>query len=119
LSSSIHHYLLHLRGSRTLQKRCAPRRPPQAAPLLPELLRRALELVRECSCTGRSGCPACVQHTACSEYNAGAGLARGRVAEEGVNGLRSGGWCRELCSTWGFTPGVRSMGYRQTCTLDS
>lgn len=48
-------------------------RPPaalQAAPLFPELLRAALSLVRECGCSGRSGCPACVQHTECSEYNA-------------------------------------------------
>ena len=48
-----------------------PRR-PQAAPLFPQLVRRALQLVRECDCSGRSGCPACVQHTDCTEYNAGA-----------------------------------------------
>ena len=44
--------------------------PSQAAPLFPLLLRRALALVRECGCTGRTGCPACVQHTECGEYNA-------------------------------------------------
>ena len=43
---------------------------PQAAPLFPQLLRRALELVRECGCSSATGCPACVQHTECGEYNA-------------------------------------------------
>lgn len=47
-----------------------PHPEPQAAPLFPQLLRRALQLVRECGCAGRSGCPACVQHTECGEYNA-------------------------------------------------
>lgn len=54
-----------------------PRRAPapplharQAAPLFPQLLRAALDLVRECACPGRTGCPACVQHTECGEYNA-------------------------------------------------
>lgn len=42
----------------------------QAAPLFPQLLRRALRLVRECGCAGCAGCPACVQHADCSEYNA-------------------------------------------------
>lgn len=42
----------------------------QAAPLFPELVRRALELVRGCGCSGPSGCPACVQQTECGEYNA-------------------------------------------------
>jgi ATP-dependent helicase YprA (DUF1998 family) len=41
----------------------------QAAPLFPQLLRRALALVHECPCSGRAGCPACVQHTECGEYN--------------------------------------------------
>ncbi|KAL4447650.1 hypothetical protein ABPG75_004869 [Micractinium tetrahymenae] len=41
-----------------------------AAPLFPQLLRRALRLVRDCDCSGRAGCPACVQHADCSEYNA-------------------------------------------------
>lgn len=26
--------------------------------------------MRECGCSGRTGCPACVQHTECGEYNA-------------------------------------------------
>lgn len=42
----------------------------QAAPLFPQLLRAALDLVRECACSGRAGCPACTQHTECGEYNA-------------------------------------------------
>ena len=46
-----------------------PAAAPQAVPLFPQLLRRALALVRECACSGRAGCPACVQHTECSEYN--------------------------------------------------
>lgn len=63
----------------TLRLTCwVPTRPPlsprplphQAAPLFPQLLRRALALVCECGCTGRTGCPACVQHTECGEYNA-------------------------------------------------
>lgn len=42
---------------------------PQAAPLFPQLLRRALQLVRECGCARRAGCPACTNHTDCGEYN--------------------------------------------------
>lgn len=43
---------------------------PQARPLFPQLLRKALELVRGCDCRSLSGCPACVQHLGCTEYNA-------------------------------------------------
>ena len=31
---------------------------------------RALELVERCGCAGTHGCPGCVQHLDCSEYNA-------------------------------------------------
>ena len=34
------------------------------------VLQRALELVDQCDCTSDRGCPACVQHTNCDEYNA-------------------------------------------------
>jgi len=42
----------------------------QATPLFPELLQRALALVRECPCNYQRGCPACVQHLNCKNYNA-------------------------------------------------
>lgn len=75
-----------------------PRLGPQAAPLFPQLLRRALRLVRECGCAGRAGCPACVQHADCSEYNAvlhkpaAAALLEALLGEqgEGVGGRGSG-----------------------------
>ena len=35
-----------------------------------ELLELALELLRGCDCSGAWGCPACVQHAGCGEYNA-------------------------------------------------
>jgi DEAD/DEAH box helicase domain-containing protein len=34
------------------------------------LMRRALDLIRSCPCTSDTGCPGCVQHTDCGEYNA-------------------------------------------------
>jgi DEAD/DEAH box helicase domain-containing protein len=42
----------------------------QATPLLPELLSRALGLVSSCPCTYPKGCPRCVQHLDCKNYNA-------------------------------------------------
>jgi DEAD/DEAH box helicase domain-containing protein len=42
----------------------------QAQPLFPQLLQRALELIRGCTCRAMSGCPACIQHLGCTEYNA-------------------------------------------------
>ncbi len=42
----------------------------QAHAAFGELLELALELVRGCGCAGDHGCPACVQHTGCGEYNA-------------------------------------------------
>jgi DEAD/DEAH box helicase domain-containing protein len=42
----------------------------QATPLLPELLQRALDLVLGCPCTYPKGCPRCVQHLDCKNYNA-------------------------------------------------
>lgn len=42
----------------------------QATPLFPELLQRALDLVEQCSCPYTKGCPGCVQHLDCKNYNA-------------------------------------------------
>lgn len=42
----------------------------QATPLLPELLQHALDLVLSCPCTYPRGCPCCVQHLDCKNYNA-------------------------------------------------
>lgn len=42
----------------------------QAAPLFHELLVRAHRLVAACPCRLEKGCPSCVQHTACKNYNA-------------------------------------------------
>jgi hypothetical protein len=41
---------------------------PQATPLFPELLQRAINLVEECPCSYQRGCPACVQHLECKNY---------------------------------------------------
>ena len=43
---------------------------PQAQPLFPQLLAKALELVMGCNCRATSGCPACIQSMSCDEYNA-------------------------------------------------
>ena len=42
----------------------------QAAPLFTTLMQRAMELIRGCGCLPDTGCPGCVQHTDCGEYNA-------------------------------------------------
>ncbi|WIA32171.1 hypothetical protein OEZ86_003020 [Tetradesmus obliquus] len=42
----------------------------QATPLFPELLQQALELVQRCACRYVKGCPCCVQHLDCKNYNA-------------------------------------------------
>lgn len=60
-------------------------RPPQA---------RALALVQQCAC--RHGCPGCVQHTDCSEYNAvlhkqGAAVVLRRVMEADARALQLAG----------------------------
>lgn len=38
--------------------------------MFPTLLRRALELVEGCDCDSVNGCPACIQSTECTQYNA-------------------------------------------------
>ncbi len=42
----------------------------QACPLFSALLQKALDLIRSCDCVVGSGCPGCIQHTGCSQYNA-------------------------------------------------
>lgn len=42
----------------------------QAASLFGALLQRAYEMVTSCTCTNPKGCPSCVQHLNCSQYNA-------------------------------------------------
>ncbi len=42
----------------------------QACPLFSALLEKALDLIRGCDCVVDSGCPGCIQHTGCSQYNA-------------------------------------------------
>lgn len=42
----------------------------QAQPIFTNLIQKALELVRACPCSDDKGCPNCVQHVACTEYNA-------------------------------------------------
>lgn len=49
---------------------------PQAAPLFTTLMERALELIKGCGCGPDTGCPGCVQHTECGEYNAVISKAR-------------------------------------------
>lgn len=34
------------------------------------LMRKAILLVEACPCTSSTGCPGCVQHTTCNQYNA-------------------------------------------------
>ena len=34
------------------------------------LMRKAIALVEACPCTSPTGCPGCVQHTTCNQYNA-------------------------------------------------
>ncbi|KAJ7568553.1 hypothetical protein O6H91_01G037400 [Diphasiastrum complanatum] len=41
----------------------------QARPLFAELLQAAVELLIACDCASSTGCPDCVQHLSCGEYN--------------------------------------------------
>lgn len=40
-----------------------------ACPMFGVLLSRAYELVKDCPCNLENGCPGCVQHAKCGEYN--------------------------------------------------
>lgn len=66
---------------------------PQARPVFTSLLQRALALVVECGCEAEGGCPGCVQHTHCGEYNAVLHKAAARLVLEAAleaEGLREG-----------------------------
>jgi DEAD/DEAH box helicase domain-containing protein len=54
----------------TLTLLAVPAAYSQATPLFSELCRRALQLVSSCPCPYPRGCPACVQHLECKNYNA-------------------------------------------------
>eukprot|EP00890_Picochlorum_soloecismus_P000885 jgi/Picsp_1/1798/NSC_05266-R1_atp-dependent rna helicase len=41
-----------------------------AQPIFTDLVQKSLELVRACPCSDDKGCPNCIQHVACTEYNA-------------------------------------------------
>jgi len=47
-----------------------------------DILRRALALVSECECGRQEGCPECVQHTDCGEYNSVLHKEGGRLVLE-------------------------------------
>ncbi len=47
-----------------------PRWRLQAAPLFALLLEAAAQLVAECDCSEEKGCPSCIQHLDCKNYNA-------------------------------------------------
>lgn len=34
------------------------------------LMRKGIALIEACPCTSSTGCPGCVQHTTCNQYNA-------------------------------------------------
>lgn len=82
----------------------------QAAPVFAELLQAALELIDACPCTAQEGCPGCVWHLGCGQYNqlldkeAGRAILRETIAAEdahrgagrggsgdGAEGLAAGG----------------------------
>ena len=42
----------------------------QVCDLFGILMRKAILLVEACPCTSSTGCPGCVQHTTCNQYNA-------------------------------------------------
>jgi ATP-dependent helicase YprA (DUF1998 family) len=53
-----------------------------AAPRFTELLQKALSIISNCSCTCTEGCPGCIQHTHCGEYNAVLNKEAGRLVLE-------------------------------------
>lgn len=42
----------------------------QVCDLFGVLMRKAVALIEACPCTNDTGCPGCVQHTGCNQYNA-------------------------------------------------
>ena len=59
----------------------------QATPLFPELIQQALDLIEKCSCPYLKGCPCCVQHLDCKNYNAVLNKAGGVLVLKAVLGL--------------------------------
>lgn len=55
-----------------------------ARPIFPSLLRAALDLIKRCDCENVFGCPGCIQHTDCGEYNAVLNKQAGRLVLEAV-----------------------------------
>jgi DEAD/DEAH box helicase domain-containing protein len=49
-----------------------------------EILQRALAVISDCSCTCTGGCPGCIQHTDCGEYNAVLNKKAGKLVLEAV-----------------------------------
>jgi len=65
-----HHWCQRLMKLCVCRTACVCLLAVQATPLLGELLQRALSLVEGCPCTLSKGCPRCVQHLDCKNYNA-------------------------------------------------
>ena len=51
----------------------------QVCDLFGVLMRKGIALVEACPCTSATGCPGCVQHTTCNQYNAVLNKAAGVV----------------------------------------
>lgn len=59
-----------------------------ASRIFGDLLRAALKLINQCDCTSMSGCPGCIQHLDCGEYNAVLHKESGRIIlEEALSGI--------------------------------
>ena len=53
-----------------------------ARPVFLELMKKALDVVTGCGCTHGGGCPGCVQHTECGEYNSVLNKRAGKLVLE-------------------------------------
>ena len=42
----------------------------QVCDLFGVLMRKGIALIEACDCTATTGCPGCIQHTTCNQYNA-------------------------------------------------
>jgi ATP-dependent helicase YprA (DUF1998 family) len=62
----------------------------QATPLFAELLQRALDLVSGCQCPYVKGCPCCVQHLECKNYNAVLNKAGAVLVLQAALGMATG-----------------------------
>jgi ATP-dependent helicase YprA (DUF1998 family) len=63
----------------------------QARPVFTLLLQRALALVAGCGCVAEGGCPECVQHTHCGEYNSVVNKEAARIVLEATVEAEEGG----------------------------